>query len=73
MRAFIFMCDEDGDQIRPGTLGNWVSAEYKNLENLLYFGFKGVRPGKYRIEAFHDWNNRFGIPDIVTFKRVEKT
>ena len=71
MRAFIFTCDEDGNQIRLGTFGNWVSAEYKNLENLLYFGFKGVRPGRYRVEVHNDWATRYADPDSVVIKTVE--
>lgn len=71
MRAFISKCDEDGKQIRLGTLGNYVSAEYKTLKNLLHFGFKGMLPGRYRVEIHNDWATRYAEPDSVVFKTVE--
>jgi len=70
MKAFIMECDAFGKQLRLGTFSNFVSNEYQHLANLKKFAFKGARPGMYRIEAFVDWGNRYGTPDIISFHTV---
>ena len=64
MRAFIHKLDKDGGILIGGTNGT-VTGEYKTWGNLLKYGTRGLAPGWYRIEAFYNWDNRYGKPDRV--------
>lgn len=70
MKAYIHRCNADGTDKGLGTFNNWITGEYKNLENLIRFGLKDAKPGLYRIEAFYDWDDRYGECDINTTIRI---
>ena len=65
MKAFIHGVNEQGMDIL-GTgfpKGGTVTKEYKNINTLIKNSLKGYT-GTYHIEAFYNWDSRYGKADI---------
>jgi hypothetical protein len=67
MKAFVHMMIDGKDThgtYAAGGRGAFVTNEYANLKNLIRYSLKNVPNGDWHIEAFHNWDNRYGKPDI---------
>jgi hypothetical protein len=66
MKAFVHYIDPITGQDRLGTglTAGTVIGEYPTLSSLLDNGMKMHPPGKYHVEAFRNWDRRYGTPDI---------
>ena len=50
--------------------GSFVTNNYRDIRNLLRFALKGCVPGKYHVQAFARWSNRYGDPTHDIIKEV---
>lgn len=65
MRAFVHKMNADGmDRLGTGQDAGMVSPEYKRLSNLCRHFLDKLPAGKYHVEVFRNWDNRYGKPDI---------
>lgn len=65
MKAFIHGIDENGRDILGSGFpkGGIVTREYKTLKSLIHNNLRFFK-GKFHIEAFHNWDRRYGKADI---------
>ena len=62
MRAYIHKLKPDGLTML-GTENARITKDYRHWSNLLNYATRGLKPGWYLIEAFNDWDRRYGEPD----------
>ena len=61
MRAFIYKVENGSDKLGSNT--SIITKEYKSLKTLIKHSLK-QKTGKYHIEAFYNWTNRYKQADI---------
>lgn len=70
MKAFVYRIDDQGRDMLGTSNGSFVTNNYRDMRNLLRFALKGCRPGKYHVQAFANWSNRYGDPTHDIIKEV---
>lgn len=68
MRAFVYAYKDGKSVLGTGR----VTPDYQNLKNLKRYYMKGLPKGTYSIEAFYNWDNRYGDADITEIVGVHK-
>ena len=67
MKAFVHKQDENGhDRLGTGIDAGMVTPEYRDYEKMKRHFLSRLPPGTYHVEAFHDWDHRYGKPDLDT-------
>jgi hypothetical protein len=73
-KAFVHKQDENGnDRLGTGINAGMVTPEYQNFANLERYFLRQLPPGNYHVEAFHNWDHRYGKPDLDTVFTVVPT
>lgn len=66
MKAFVSYINPLTCRDELGTGLQWVTPEYKSVKELNYY-FLTINPTKpaarYHVQAYKNWNNRYGTPD----------
>jgi hypothetical protein len=67
MKAFVHKQDENGnDRLGTGIDAGMVTPEYRDYAMMKRHFLSQLTPGTYHVEAFHNWDNRYGTPDLDT-------
>ena len=66
MKAFIHKQDNGRDTLGSfnGIRGGFVTKNYNTIVDLIRHSLRGLSLGEYHIEAFYNWDNRYGKSDI---------
>jgi hypothetical protein len=67
MKAFVHKQDENGnDRLGTGIDAGMVTPKYPSYEKMKRHFLSRLLPGTDHVEAFHDWDHRYGKPDLDT-------
>ena len=63
MRAIVRRYDKEG---RPGLASNaHITPEYKSLQTMRRYWLRNMPAGRYQVEIYANWDNRYKDPDKV--------
>jgi hypothetical protein len=67
MKAFVHKQDENGnDRLGTGIDAGMVTPDYQDYAMLKRYFLSQLPPGTYHVEAFHNWDHRYGKADLDT-------
>jgi hypothetical protein len=75
MKAFISEYNSISKQPRLGSLHATVSGNYKTIATMFKYAIKpfmNSHKSDVIVEAFYNWDNRYGMPDITLIYTKDK-
>jgi hypothetical protein len=71
IKAFVHKQDENGrDQLGTGANAGMVTPAYGSFKAMRRYFLDLLPDGNYHVEVFHNWDKRFGSPDLDIVYRV---
>ena len=64
IKAFVHKVENGRDRLGTGVNAGMVTPQYGSFQAMKRYFLDRLPEGDYHVEAFHNWDNRYGKPDL---------